>query len=169
MDFKSIVVYFSKMNQKVFTVDEIKKKLESYCAYQDRCHQEVEKKLSEFRLIPEAREMILLYLMQHDFLNEERFAKSFARGKFRIKQWGKKRIVQELKFKNISEYNIKSALKEIDEKEYKQTLYEIAYKKNNTLQETDNYQRNQKLYQYLYRKGFESDVISKVVKEINES
>lgn len=154
------------MNQKAYTVDEIKKKLEYYCAYQDRCHQEVEKKLSEFRLIPEAREMILLHLMQHDFLNEERFAKSFARGKFRIKQWGRKRIVQELKYRDITEYNIKSALKEIDADEYMSTLYKVAEIKERAIKEKNAYLKKQKLYQHLYRKGYESDLIQEVIKEV---
>lgn len=157
------------MSQKVFTVDEIKKKLEYYCVYQDRCHQEVEKKISEFRLIPEARELILLHLMQHDFLNEERFAKSFARGKFRIKHWGRKRIIREMKFKNISEYNIKSGLKEIEEEEYLQNLEKIAFIKNKNIKESNSYLRKQKLYQYLYRKGYESDLISRVIQEIHQS
>ena len=157
------------MNQKSFTVDEIKKKLEYYCAYQDRCHQEAEKKLSEFRLIPEARELILLHLMQHNFLNEERFAKSFARGKFRIKHWGKKRIVQELKFRNISPYNIKSALKEIDENEYLSTLEKIASTKNQSIKESNNYKRKQKLYQFLYRKGYESNLINEVITQLLET
>lgn len=154
------------MKQKSFTVDEIKKKLEYYCAYQDRCHQEVEKKLKEFRLIPEARELILLHLMQHNFLNEERFAKSFARGKFRIKKWGRKRIIQELKFRNISAYNIKSALKEIEEKDYVSTIHELAITKNEMLNEKNSYIKRQKLYQYLYRKGFESNLIQEVLKDI---
>lgn len=154
------------MNQKVFTVDEIKKKLEYYCAYQDRCHQEVEKKLLEFRLIPEARELILIHLIQNDFLNEQRFAQSFARGKFRIKKWGRKRIVQELKFRNISEYNIKSALKEIDHEEYFSTLQTLASSKFASMKEKNPYLKKQKLYQYLYRRGFESDLIQEVLTEL---
>ncbi len=66
------------MTKKVFTVDEVKRKLEQYCVYQDRCHKEVEQKMREYNLIPEAKEMILLSLMQDNFLNEERFSKSFA-------------------------------------------------------------------------------------------
>jgi regulatory protein len=151
---------------KSFTVDEIKKKMEYYCAYQDRCHQEVEKKLKTFRLIPEARELILIHLIQNDFLNEQRFAQSFARGKFRIKKWGKRRIVQELKFREISEYNIKSALKEIDADDYYSTLTEVAEAKNALLKETNPYIRKQKLYQHLYRKGFESDLIQEVLKQV---
>ena len=156
------------MNRKVFTVDEIKKKMEYYCAYQDRCHQEVEKKLTQFRLIPEAREMILIHLIQHDFFNEQRFAQSFTRGKFRIKKWGRKRIVQELKFRDISDYNIKSALKEIDEEEYIETLTELAQSKNRQIKEENPYIRKQKLYQYLYRRGFESDLIGEVLKDVLE-
>lgn len=149
-----------------FTVDEIKKKLEYYCAYQDRCHQEVERKLKEYHLIPAAREMILLHLMQHNFLNEERFAKSFARGKFRIKKWGRKRIVQELKFRDISAYNIKTALKEIDEEEYKKTLQELAKSKYDQINESNAYLKQQKLYQQLYRRGFESDFIQAAIRKI---
>lgn len=154
------------MNQKVFTVDEIRKKLEYYCVYQDRCHQEVEKKLSEFRLIPEARELIIIHLIQNDFLNEQRFAQSFARGKFRIKKWGKRRITQELKMRNITEYNIKSAMKEIDPEEYRETLYILSNAKLQSLKESNTYIKKQKLYQYLYRKGFESDLIQEVIKSI---
>ena len=154
--------YFSPMSWKVFTVNEVKRKLERYCTYQDRCHQEVEKKLKEFYLIPEAKELILLHLIQNDFLNEERFARSFARGKFRIKKWGRNRIVQELKLRGISAYNIKSALKEIDPNVYKSTLNEIANTKNKMLNEKEPLKRKQKLYQYLYRKGYEPDLILKL-------
>lgn len=154
------------MTKKVFTVDEIKRKIEQYCVYQDRCHKEVEQKMREFNLIPEAKEMILLSLMQDNFLDEERFAKSFARGKFRIKNWGKQRIVRELKFRDISAYNIKTALKEIDEQEYLATIYRISENRNQVISETNQYKRKQKLVDFLMRKGFESELIYKVVNEI---
>jgi len=154
------------MAKKVFTVDEIKKKLEFFCVYQDRCHKEVENKLKEYRVIPEAREMILLSLLQDNFLNEERFAKSFARGKFRIKKWGKERIVRELKFREISGYNIKTALKEINEKEYIETLYELVDKKNNSITETNIYKRKKKVVDYVRYRGYESSLIFKVVNEL---
>lgn len=149
-----------------FTVDEIKKKLEYYCAYQDRCHQEVEKKIREFHLISEARELILLHLMKHNFLNEERYSKSFARGKFRMKQWGKRKIVQELKMRNISEYNIKTGLKEIEEDDYITTLHKVALLKLNSIKESNPYKRKHKLYQYLYGRGYESNLIQDTIKEI---
>ena len=101
-------------NNKSYTVDEAKKALEHYCSYQERCHKEVEKKLYDLKMIPAAKEIIILHLTEHNFLNEERYAKAFARGKFSIKNWGKIRIINELKYRNISQYNIKTALNEID-------------------------------------------------------
>lgn len=154
------------MSKKSYTVDEIKRKLEHYCVYQERCHKEVEQKMRDFILIPEAKEMILLSLMQDNFLNEERFSKSFARGKFRIKNWGKQRIIRELKFKDISAYNIKMALKEIDENEYLKTIYRITENRNEVISETNIYKRKQKLIGFLMRKGFENELIYKVVNEV---
>jgi regulatory protein len=153
-------------NKKSFTVDELQKKMEYYCVYQDRCHQEVERKMTEYELIPEAKEKILLHLMQHNFLNEERFSKSFARGKFRIKNWGKQRIVRELKFKNISSYNIKTALKEIDDELYIKTIEKIAASKNNTIKESNLFKKKKKIYDYLYRKGYESSLIQETISKL---
>lgn len=157
---------FVTMANKVFTVDEILRKLEQYCVYQDRCHKEVEQKMREFNLIPEAKEYILLSLLKHDFLNEERFAKSFARGKFRIKKWGKQRIVRELKFREISTYNIKTALKEIDETEYLETIQSITQKRNEILTEQNHFKRKRKLIDFLIRKGYETDLIYKTVDDV---
>lgn len=157
---------FVTMQNKVFTVDEIKRKLEQYCVYQDRSHKEVEQKMREYNLIPEAKEMILLSLLQDNFLNEERFAKSFARGKFRIKHWGKQRIVRELKFRNISSYNIKTALKEIDEQDYLKTIYSITEKRNEAISEPNIYKRKRKLIDFLMRKGYENELIYKTVDEV---
>lgn len=154
------------MSKKVFTVKEIHRKLENYCVYQDRCHKEVENKLREYNVIPEARELILLGLLQDNFLNEERFSKSFARGKFRIKKWGRERIIRELKFKNISAYNIKVALKEINEEEYTETLYDLVTKKNEAISETNIYKRKKKIVDFLKYRGYESNRIYEVVNEL---
>ena len=152
------------MRQKnVFTVDEIKKKLEYYCVYQDRCHQEVEKKLQEYLLIPEAREKILLHLFQENFLNEERFSKSFARGKFRIKKYGKQRIVKELKYRGISAYNIKTALKEIDDDEYVITANLLIEKKKDSLNESNVIIKRKKITDYMLRKGYEYNLIQEII------
>ena len=122
--------------------------------------------MREYFLIPEAKEMILLSLMKDNFLNEERFAKSFARGKFRIKSWGKQRIIRELKFKDISAYNIKTALKEIDETDYLETIYKITENRNAVISEANIYKRKQKLIGFLMRKGFENELIYRVVNEV---
>tara|TARA_R110001592_G_scaffold33617_1_gene116357 strand:+ start:114 stop:590 length:477 start_codon:yes stop_codon:yes gene_type:complete len=156
------------MDKKYFSIEEIKRKLERYCVYQDRCHKEIETKLKEFTLIEEAKNQIVLHLLEHNFLNEERFAKSFARGKFNIKNWGKQRIIRELKFRDISEYNIKTALKEIDEVEYLETINRIAVKRKEILNESDFYKRKKKLSDFLIRKGYEFDLIFETIKNVLE-
>ena len=154
------------MQKKVYTVHEILKKMEHYCAYQERCHQEVENKLKEFRLIPEAREHIILQLLENNFLNEERFSKAFARGKFRIKKWGRQRIVRELKARNISEYNINSAMAEIDPEEYVSVFEEVALKKLDTITEKDQNRKRKKLSDYLLYHGWESNLVYPKVLEL---
>lgn len=154
------------MKKSVISIEEVKRKMEQYCVYQERCHKEVEQKLNQYNLISEAKEYILLHLLESDFLNEERFSKSFARGKFRIKNWGKQRIIRELKFRYISDYNIKTALKEIDEQDYISKIYEITEKRNELLTETNLFKRKKKLFDYLSYRGFETDLIFKVINEI---
>jgi regulatory protein len=152
--------------KKYFSIEEIKRKLERYCVYQDRCHKEIETKLREFVLIEEAKNQIILHLMEHNFLNEERFSKSFARGKFKIKKWGKQRIIRELKFRDITAYNINTALKEIDEETYLNTITEIAEKRNRLIKESDIYKRKKKLSDFLMRKGYEFELIYSTVTEV---
>ena len=154
------------MKKQVTSIEEVKRKLESFCVYQDRCHKEVEKKLAEYHLIPEAKEHILLHLLEHNFLNEERFAKSFARGKFRIKKWGKQRITRELKLRDISVYNIKVALKEIDEEDYLASLYDLIEKKNNQVTEENTFKRKKKIIDFLLYRGYETELVFKTVNEI---
>jgi regulatory protein len=142
------------------------KKMENYCVYQERCHQEVENKLKEFNLIPEAKESILLHLLENNYLNEERFSKAFARGKFTIKKWLKQRIVRELRLKNISDYNIKSALKEIDDNDYINTFDELAEKRLKEIKERNIYKKRKKLADYLLYRGWESDMVYNKVTEL---
>lgn len=141
-------------------------KLQWYCVYQDRCHKEVRTKLLEIGIYGEALERIIVALIEDNFLNEERFAQSFVRGKFRIKKWGRKRILQELKFRKISAYCIKKGMQEIDEVAYQSTLYDLLEKKNKTLKETDLYKRRTKVAQYLIQKGYESGLVWAAVKEV---
>ncbi|PKP12563.1 MAG: recombinase RecX [Bacteroidetes bacterium HGW-Bacteroidetes-3] len=153
-------------NEKSYTVAEATKLMENYCAYQERCHKEVEQKLYDLNMIPEAKEKIILHLLQHNFLNEERFSKAFARGKFSIKNWGRIRIVNELKFKNVSAYNIKTALKEIDEADYLKTIEKVAEKKWALIKEPNTFKKRSKLLTYLSSKGYESELIYEVVNRL---
>ncbi len=150
----------------VFTLEDAKKKLESYCAYQERCHKEVQQKLKDMRMIPEAIDVIIVHLIKHNFLNEERFAKSFARGKFRIKKWGKNKIRLELKRKDISPTNINTALKEIDDLDYLETFNTLAQKKTLTLQHTTILKKRKKLADYLLYRGWESHLVYQKVNEL---
>ncbi|MGB2128476.1 MAG: regulatory protein RecX [Flavicella sp.] len=149
----------SKYTSKTYTIIEAKKALEHFCAYQERCHQEVVEKLYKLNMIPEAQEQIIGHLITEGFLNESRFAQSFARGKFRIKKWGKIRITQELKQKNISAYNIKLGLKEVDDEMYLLTLQDLIQKKQRSLKETDAFKKKKKLVDYLLRQGYEATLI----------
>ena len=153
-------------DKSIHTVDEALIKLENYCVYRERCHKEVEQKLYEFRMIPEAKEKIILHLMEHDLLNEERFAKAFARGKFRIKKWGKQRIIRELKYKGISKYNIDSALKEISDVDYLNAFNELAEKKFNSITESNKNKKKRKLIDYLMYRGWESHLIYDKVNQL---
>ena len=108
-------------------------RLQRYCAYQDRCHQEVRNKLLELGIFGDDLEEIIYDLIQENFLNEERYARSFARGKFRIKKWGRNRIRQELKMRNISDYCLRKAMTEIEENQYLNVLREVLRKKDNSL------------------------------------
>lgn len=148
------------------TVSEATKKIEYYCAYQERCHKEVVEKLVSYGMFSDAREHIIAHLIQENYLNEERFAKSFARGKFKIKKWGKNRIVQELKHRNISKYNIQIALKEISEKEYLSTLDSIAKKRWLEIKESHPLKKKKKLVSYLMYRGWESHLIYEKIGEL---
>lgn len=145
---------------KSYSVDEALARMQSYCVYRDRCHQEVERKLREMRMIPQACEIIITKLIEENFLNETRFAQSFARGKFRIKHWGKTRIIRELKQRQIGSYNIKEALKEIDEEEYINSFYNLADKRLKQLEnETDIHKKRRKFISYMQYRGWESQLI----------
>ncbi|WP_347067424.1 regulatory protein RecX [Flavobacterium sp. WV_118_3] len=142
-----------------FSIDDATKKLEYYCSYQERCHAEVVQKLQQMHMIPQAIDSIVVHLIENNFLNEERFARSFARGKHRIKKWGKLRIVNELKFRGISKYNIDSALKEITSEEYFETFHTLADTNWNSIKESNLLKKKKKFCDFLIRKGYESRLI----------
>jgi regulatory protein len=153
--------------QKSYTVSEATSRMEHYCAYQERCHKEVRQKLKDMRMIPEAIEQIIHHLLQHNFLNESRFAQAFARGKFRTKKWGKHRIVNELKLRDISKYNINLALKEIPENEYITTFHDLAEKRISQLTSEKNIQKKRKkLVDFLLYRGWENHLVYDKIREL---
>lgn len=135
-------------------------KLKYYCAYQERCHQEVREKLYSLGLHKNEVDEMLSQLIEEDYLNEERFAIQYAGGKFRMKQWGRVKIKHALKQKQVSEYCIKKALLQIDEEDYLKTLEKLTSGKLNILEDEENFFiKKSKLQDYLLQKGFEPDLI----------
>ncbi|AYN69458.1 RecX family transcriptional regulator [Euzebyella marina] len=151
---------------KAYTLQEATTKMEKYCAYQERCHKEVVEKLRSMRMIPQAIDKIVVHLIEGNYLNEERFAQSFARGKFNIKNWGRKRIVRELKIRNISTYNINTALSEIEDRAYYKTLDNLAQKRLSQITEKNPQKKRKKLADYLLYRGWESHLVYEKIKEL---
>ncbi|WP_224489139.1 regulatory protein RecX [Robertkochia flava] len=140
--------------------------MEHYCAYQERCHKEVISKLTAMKMIPLAIDTIVAHLIEHNFLNEERFAKEFARGKFRVKKWGRKRIERELKLREISRFNIRTAMEEIPENSYINTLHELASRRLESLREPNKLKAKKKLADYLLYRGWESHLVYEKINEL---
>lgn len=154
------------MNNSDLTIKEIEIKLQYYCSYQDRCHKEVHEKLRTFNIINAEANQIISNLISENFLNETRFSKSYVRGKFNIKHWGKIRIVNELKKRNISAFNIMQGLKEIDELEYQNKFQEIFNKKLSSLVGLSLIIKKRKILSYLLYRGWESSLIYQKIYEI---
>lgn len=140
-------------------IKEIQQKLENYCAYQERCHKEVQEKLKQFVLTSLEKDNIIVHLIENNFLNEERYANLFAISKFHQKKWGKNRIKNELKARRISTFLINQALNEIPDQEYQDTFYALAEKQWNSINETDLFKKRKKCCDFLLRKGWESDKV----------
>ena len=150
-----------------FTPDQALQKIKQYCAYQERCHAEVKDKLYSFGLYRSEVDEIIASLITENYLNEERFAIHFAGGKFRMKQWGKIKIRQALKQKQVSDYCIKKALKEIEDKDYKAAFYKVADLKLKSLKSEKNiFIKKRKLQDHLLQKGFELSMVREVVDDI---
>ena len=161
-----MLLFCNMYNRKTYTVEEALLKLQNYCAYQERCHQEVRQKLKEMHMIPDAIDKIIVYLLEHNFLNEERFAKTFVSGKFRIKKWGKHRLTLELKKKDISKININSAISQIPYTEYIDVFNNLAEKKALSILENDKWKKKKKLIDYLLYRGWESHLVYEKANEI---
>lgn len=146
--------------------EEAFEKLTTFCAYQDRCPWEIRRKLYEKGIKDEKAEQLIAELIAEEFVNEERYARSFARGKFRLKKWGRNRIRMELKMREISDVLIRKGLSEIDPEEYYDTLLSQTEKKWESTHESDFFKKKYKVTQYLLSRGFEIDLMKEAIESL---
>lgn len=150
------------------TKEQALQKLRQFCAYQERSHQDVQQKLYALKVAKREHDEIIATLIEEDYLNEQRFAKQFTGGKFRMKGWGKNKILQKLKEKNVSSYVINAAMKEIDEDGYLANLKKEAEKKYESLKHEQHLVRKKKTINYLLQKGYEYSLISRILPSLGK-
>ena len=155
------------MQESTYTFLEAKNKLESLCAYQERCQFEIDQKLISWKFPQEQRDQLIADLIANNFIDEQRFTEAFVSGKFNIKKWGKIKITSHLKQKFISNYSIQKGLKEIDLDKYWSTIVSLANKKKIELSSKKGtiWEHKAKVYRYLQSKGYETDITSDAIKE----
>ena len=156
------------MFTKTYTPQQSLPKAKYFCSYQERCHSEVKEKLYSFGLKKHDVELLISQLIEEDYLNEERFAQQFAGGKFRTKQWGRIKIKHELKQKNITDYIIKKAMKEINEEDYNKALQKLLTTKWRALAKEQYINRQVKTTNYLIQKGYEPSLISAALQHLRK-
>lgn len=156
-----------KVNKiKSYTLAQAQKKLEYYCTYQERCHKEVIAKLRTLGMIPSVIDKIISELIKANYLNETRFTQSFVRGKFRIKKWGKNRILQELKVRDISSFNIKLGMKEISDDNYQKTFYELFEKRRREVKQLTKTEQKKKIFSYMSYRGWENSKVYEALRDL---
>lgn len=155
-----------QLKSKVVTPEEAMNRIARYCAYQERSHQEVRNKLYSFGLRTSDVEMLLSRMITDGFLNEERFARAFAGGKFRLKKWGRNKIIHELEALQVSSRCIRSGLEEIDQKTYLRTLEGLLKKKLATLDEPNPFRRKDRAARFVIAKGYEPPLVWELLKEL---
>ena len=131
-----------------------------FCAYQERCHRDIERRLQEWNVDIDIQDEIMAELIQQNFLNEERFALAFVSGKVNIKRWGKYKITYELRSRNISDYVIKKAIGQIDEEQYILNLKTLIQLKNSLIIAKNDFEKRMKLVKYLASRGYETSLIN---------
>lgn len=154
------------MKGKFLTPEKALPEIQKYCAYQERCHQEVRDKLYSYGLHQMEVENLIVDLIGSGFLNEERFAKTFAGGKFRIKHWGKTKIEIELKRRGISKRCIQTGLQEIDDVDYRKELKQQLNKKIKTTEEVNLFKKRDKVARYAIGKGYEPELVWQYVMDL---
>ena len=143
----------------------IKNKIEHYCAYQERCHYDVKKKLNKLGIFGDQLDEYICYLIDENYLSETRYSEAFVRGKYNNNNWGRIKIKMELNSKNISEWNINNALKQISEEDYEKKLFKICEKQMQNIDDTPHKFKN-KIIRRLTQKGWEMDLIIKCLNRL---
>lgn len=139
----------------------------AYCAYQERCIWEARRKMSEKQVADEDQQKVLDYLIQEQYIDEERYARAFARGKFNLKKWGRNRITLELRMRKIPESLIQKGIAEIDPVSYYDTLLEQTERRWEREKETETFKKRFKVVGYLMQKGFEKDLIEEALESLS--
>ena len=150
---------FDLMEGKIYDLKIVNEKIRNYCAIMDRCQHQVFQKLQKYGVSEHHSHDILIELIQQDFLNEERFAKSYSSGRFKIKKWGKRKIFYKLSLLKVSKECINSGLLEINDEEYSETLNSLAEQKYLALKDKNLFVRKRKVANYLVSKGYESELV----------
>lgn len=153
--------------RQTYSVEQALAKMQYYCAYQERCHHEIRQKLISMHMIPQAIDQITVVLINEGYLNEERFTRTFISGKFRIKKWGKNRLKQELKKRQISNYLIEKGIAEINPQEYLETFNQLADDKIASLKTKSPKLSKKKLIDFLLYRGWEYNLIFDKLKTID--
>jgi regulatory protein len=166
INFRITTIFLLMLQKKPLLKEEALQKIKQYCSYQERCHKEVKHKLYNYGLFKREVEEIIAVMVENNYLNEERFAIEFAGGKFRMKQWGRKKIQYELHQKGVSAYCISIALQQLEEDDYVKSLQKLALNKWNNLAKEPALTRYSKTYGFLVLKGFEPALVSRVIKQI---
>jgi regulatory protein len=160
--YKQICVLYKKH----LTKEQALQKLKHYCGYQERSHSEVREKLFNLGVWKKDHDEIIATLIEENYLNEERFATAFAGGKFRMKHWGRVKIKYELRQKQVSDYSIKKALKQISEDDYRTTLNKLVQNKYASLKDEQYLIRKKKTIDYLIQKGYELELVQAALAEV---
>ncbi|WP_417613244.1 regulatory protein RecX [Owenweeksia hongkongensis] len=150
--------------KKQYSIQEAREKIRAFCAYRERSQYEVRERLYEYGLYTDAVNQEISSLIQENFLNEERFARAFVRGKFSIKKWGRVKIKQALYPHQLSDYILKKAFSEIEEDQYLKTLQEVIEKKAASVKIKNGFERNGKIAQYVISRGFEPSLVWEMIK-----
>ena len=143
----------------------VKKKIEHYCAYQERCHLEVTNKLNKLGVFGDELDEYVCYLIDENFLSETRFSEAYVRGKFNNNNWGKVKISRELKLRNISAWNISNALSQINSEDYNTKLRKLCLKLVE-LNDKSEFELKNKVVKNLSYKGWEVDLIIKTLNQL---